>query len=358
MNRKVLFSLLTTMIILGILLSACQPAPIEETPVAEAPVQEAPATEEPETEAPAAEAPAEEAIKVALVLSGPISDASWNAAAYNALLSLKDMFNLEIEYTENTDLPDIEPTYRGYADSGFDVIIGHGFQFSDPAFEVAPAYPETHWGIVMGYAEGDNIESMNFKEEETSYLAGFVAASMSETGVIGGVGGMDIPSIIKMMEAYKLGAKSVNPDIEVLVTYVGVWDDPTAGYEATLAQINQNADVVFTSANLTSVGVYQAAEEKGVFAIGSEGDQCGAATDTVLATITDNFDKVMELMIRSVQEGNFNGGVNFYGLKEGAISYFACEGMLPADVESEAENLKQQIIDGSLVVPTILEISD
>jgi len=169
---------------------------------------------------------------------------------------------------------------------------------------------------------------------------------------------MDIPSIIKMMEAYKLGAKLVNPDIEVLVTYVGVWDDPTAGYEATLAQINQNADVVFTSANLTSVGVYQAAEEKGVFAIGSEGDQCGAATDTVLATITDNFDKVMELMIRSVQEDNFNGGVNFYGLKEGAISYFACEGMLPADVESEAENLKQQIIDGSLVVPTILEISD
>jgi basic membrane protein A and related proteins len=304
------------------------------------------------------EAPEATAIKVALVLSGPISDASWNAAAYNSLISLNDKFDLEIEYTENVGLPDIEPTYRGYADNGFDVIIGHGFQFSDPALEIAPTYPDTKWGVVMGYAGADNIESLNFREEETSYLAGFVAASMSESGVIGGVGGMDIPSIIKMMEAYKLGAQSVNPDVEVLVTYTGVWDDPTAGYEATLAQINQNADVIFTSANLTSVGVYQAAEEQGVYAIGSEGDQCGAAVDTVLATITDNFDKVMELMIQNVKDGTFTGGVNFYGLKEGAISYFACENMLPADVEAGAEALEQQIIDGSLEVPVIVEISN
>ena len=133
MNRKILLPLLATMIVFGLLLSGCQTAAPEE-------------------------APAADTIKVALVLSGPISDASWNAAAYNSLVSLKDKFELEIEYTENTDLPDIEPAYRGYADSGFDVIIGHGFQFSDPAMEIAPNYPETYWGIVMGYAGGEIIE--------------------------------------------------------------------------------------------------------------------------------------------------------------------------------------------------------
>jgi len=333
-RKSILF--LTLLALLALIVGACS----SETP---APTEVAP------TEPP------EETLDVALVLSGPISDASWNAAAYNAITSLEDDYNLSLEYTENVGLPDIEPTYRGYADQGFDVIIGHGFQFGDPAIAVAPDFPDCKWGVVMGIVGEDNVTSLNFREEESGYLAGYVAGALSESGVVGGVGGEEIPSIIKMMEAFKIGARDANPDVEILITYTGTWVDPTAGYEAALAQINQGADVLFPVANLTSTGVYEAAEEQGVKAIGSEGDQCAVAPGSIVATATDNIDRVLEIMIESVANGTYEGGVNFYGLSEGAISFYGCEGALPDDLESKLDELRQQIIDGELEVPVILE---
>ncbi len=339
MNSKRRWSALALLIVLALLLAGCQgPAPTQPAP----------------TQVPA-EKPAAKELKVALVLSGPISDASWNAAAYNAVLGLKDKFNIKLEYSENVDLPNIEPTYRGYASQGFDIIIGHGFQFGDPAVKLSKDYPDTKWGIVMGVVEAPNVVSLNFREEETSYIAGYVAAKLSKSHVIGGVGGQQVPSIIKMMEALKLGAKAADPTTKVLVTYTGTWTDPTAGYEAALAQINQGADVLFPAANLTSTGVYKAAKEKGVRAIGSEGDQCAAAPGAVVASITDSLPRILEIMMQSVADGTYKGGLGFYGLKEDAIGFVPCKGVLPSDLETKAADLTKQIVDGSLKVPEILE---
>lgn len=294
-------------------------------------------------------------IKVALILSGPISDGSWNAAAYNAINSLKDKYNIELQYSENVALPDIEPNYRDFASKGFDVIIGHGFEFGEPAVKVAPDFPNTKWGIIMGVAEAPNVESLNFSEEQTSYLAGYLAASMSKTGVIGGVGGESVPSIIKMMEAYKLGAKAVNPDIQVLITYVGSWIDPTAGMEAANAQINNKADVLYPAANMTAQGVYQAAKDKDVMVIGSEGNQCAVVPGKVIATTTENIDAVLGMMLESIKKGTYEGKVNFYGIKEGAISFIFCDNTVPQELQTKVLDLQKQIVDGTFVVPVIVE---
>lgn len=340
MNAKMRYLVMTVTILLAVLVGGCAGA----TPAAP-------------TQAPTAAQAEQTPIKVALVLSGPISDASWNAAAYNAINGLKDQFDIELQYTENVGLPDIEPTYRGYASKGFDVIVGHGFQFGDPAVQIAKDYPDSKWGIVMGVVEAPNVMSLNFREEETSYLAGYLAGARSKTGVVGGIGGEEVPSIIKAMEAFKLGAKAANPNAEVLITYTGTWSDPTAGYEAAIAQINNKADVLFPVANLTSTGVYKAATEKGVFAVGSEGDQCAAAPGTVLGSITDNIDRVLEIMMTDIANGSFKGGLYFMGIKEGAISFILCKDANPAELETKLADIEKQIVDGTLKVPAIVEPS-
>jgi basic membrane protein A len=294
-------------------------------------------------------------IKVALVLSGPISDASWNAAAYSVIMGLKSKYNLELQYSENVGLPDIEPVYRDYASKGVDVIIAHGFEFGDPAVKIAPEYPNTKFGIIEGAVEATNVESLNFRGEEQGYLAGILAASMSKSGVIGGIGGEQVPNIVVILEAFKLGAKSVNPNIKVMTTYVGSWTDPTAGMEAANAQINNGVDVVYPIANLTSTGVYQAAKEKNVVAIGTEGDQCAVAPGVIKASETVNIAPVIEFMLADIKNGTFKGAFNNYGLKEGAISLIYCEGQVSTDIQAKVDKVLKQIMDGTLQVPVIFE---
>lgn len=297
-------------------------------------------------------------LKLALVLSGPISDASWNAAAYNAVTELKGKFDLEFQYTENVDLPDIEPVYRDYASKNFDVIIGHGFQFGDPAVKVAPEFRDTKFGIIQGIVEESNVESLNFKGEEEGYLAGILAASMSKTGTIGAIGGEEIPSIIVFVEAYKLGAKSVNPDIKVLTAYVGSWIDPTAGMEAANAQVNNGADVLYPIANLTSQGVYQAAKERDVMAIATEGVPFDVAPENILASQTENLGPVIEIMLNNIIDGSFQGGVKYYGHKEGAISFDFNAELIPNEVTGLVEKALQEIIAGTLEIPVVLTPTD
>ncbi len=337
MNQNRLWIILTVLLALTMVVTACNPAP---TPTA------------------APTAVPEKPIKVALVLSGPISDQSWNAAAYNAVMDLKDKYNIELQYSENIGLPDIEPVYRDYGSKGFDVIIGHGFQFGDPAVKIGPEFPNTKFGIIMGVVEGPNVESLNFRGEEEGYLAGMLAALMSKTGVIGGIGGEQVPSIIVILEAFKLGAKAVNPDVKVLTTYVGSWIDPTAGMEAANAQINSGADVVYPVANLTSQGVYQAAKDKNVMAIGTEGDQCAVAPGVIKASQSENVGPVLELMLSDIKNGTFKGALNFYGHKEGAESLIYCEGQVPADIQAKVDEALKQIMDGTLKIPVILEPTD
>ncbi len=347
MNPKHIWFALSVLLAVAMLITACQPAPASLSQPPVVPTQ-------PPAPTKAEVAPS---IKVALVLSGSINDGSWNAAAYNAINGLKAEYNIDLQYSENVALADIEPTYRDYASKGFDVIIGHGFEFGDPAVKVGKDFPKAKWGVVMGVVEADNVESLNFSEEQTSYLAGYLAASISKTGVIGGIGGEQVPSIIKMMEAYKLGAQAVNPNVKVLITYAGSWTDPNLGMEAANAQVNNKADVLYPAANMTAQGVYQVAKEKHVMTIGSEGNQCAVAPGDVVASTTENIDSVLRIMLESIKNGTYKGATNFYGIKEGGVSFLFCGDIVSKDLQDKVLAVQKQITDGTLNVPVIVEPS-
>ncbi len=168
----------------------------------------------------------------------------------------------------------IEPAMRAFAEKNFDLIIGVGFAQGPIMQKVAMDYPEIKFAIVDGVIfEKDgktpktNVASLVFREHEGSYLVGMIAAAKSKSGVLGFVGGMDIPLIHKFETGYEEGARSVNPDIRVLDNYVGVtdgaWNNPGKGKELALSQIEKGADVIFTAAGNSGLGAFDAVEQYG-----------------------------------------------------------------------------------------------
>lgn len=185
-------------------------------------------------------------MKVALLLSGPANDQGWNAVAFAGLKEAEEKYNLQTAYSENVGIADGEAAFRDYAAQGYDLVIGHGFQFGEPAVRISSQFPNSKFMAIESNAYSDNAASYVMACEEAGYLMGMLAASMSESGTIGIVGGFEQPSIVKVLEAYKIGAKAVNPSIKVLEAYVSSFTDVALGKEAALSMADQGADVLST----------------------------------------------------------------------------------------------------------------
>lgn len=303
------------------------------------------------------EASAEEGVfKVAMLTSGPVNDGGWNAAAYQGLLDIGEKLGFETAYTENVAVADIEAGYIDYASQGYDLIIGHGFEFGDPAVRVGERYPDTKFVAIESNAYSDNVASYRMACKEAGYLMGVLAAEMSTTGKLGIIGGVEQPSIVQVLEAYKLGAKSVNPDIVVYDVYVGTFTDVGKGKEATMAMIDKGADVLSHCANQAGTGAIKAAEEKGLFATGDSYDQNFLAPNTILSSTIYNVPALVLAAATHVKEGTFKGEIIELGTSDGCIDiapYHELDTRIPEEVKTKIEDLKKQIIDGSLVVPSI-----
>jgi basic membrane protein A and related proteins len=165
----------------------------------------------------------------------------------------------------------IEPAMRAFAEKNLDLIIGVGFAQGPIMANVARDYPNIKFAIVDGVIfEEDgktpkkNVASLVFREHEGSFLVGMIAAEKSKTGILGFVGGMDIPLIHRFAKGYEEGAKAVNPNARVVVNYVGVtdaaWNNPGKGKELALSQIEKGADVIFTAAGNSGLGAFDAVE--------------------------------------------------------------------------------------------------
>src|SRR5215204_6982350 len=200
-------------------------------------------------------------LKIALLTDALFSDAGWGAFAYNAGQAIKTKYSHEFEFKDNVAIPDIEATLRDYADKGYDLIIAHGFEWGEPAIKVGKDYPNTKFVVFTGLAKSTNVASIFPMQQEATYLLGALAAMMSKTGVIGFVGGERYPNLVNIYEGYKQGAKDINPDIQVLATYLDDWDNPAKGRQAALSQINNGADLLLHVADTSGHGVIQAAKE-------------------------------------------------------------------------------------------------
>jgi basic membrane protein A len=262
-------------------------------------------------------------MKVGIVLStGGLGDKSFNDSAYRGLEKAKQDLGIDFKYVEPASSAEDENYLREYADAGYDLIIATGFTMTDATATVAKDYPEAKFALIDDAVDIENVRSLTFAEKEGAFLAGALAAMMSKTGVVGFIGGMEVPLIKKFQRGYEEGAKYINPDIKVISTYTASqnpFNDPVKGKENTISQINQGADVVFHAAGGTGLGVIDAAREKGVFAIGADSNQDGIAPGTVLTSILKNVDVAVYDTIKSVQDGNFKGGIEVFGVKENGV---------------------------------------
>jgi basic membrane protein A and related proteins len=280
------------------------------------------------------------ALRVALVLPGPVSDGTFNSAAAKGMETAKQRYpNIKVSVRENTGLAQTEEALRAYARDGYDLVIGHGFQFAEPARKIHKQFPKT-WFVVntAKVAAAPNLASFDNRWGDAGYVGGAVAAMFSKSGIIGHVGGVPVPVIQEYNEGFERGAKSVNPDVRMLSAYVGSFTDVAKGKEITLGLIERKADVVSATGNENVIGTLEAAKERKVLMIGTAFDSARFAPETVVTTALVNFDVNLEMAVSKVLDGSIQPQNYLLGFGENGIGL---AGFGQFDSQLSAENKKR-----------------
>ena len=271
-------------------------------------------------------------IVLSMPLHGPVGDVRKRVSILTEAECGKPALPIVLRDVEPGNPTSIEPAMRAFAERGYDLIIGIGFAQAPIMENVAKDYPNINFAIVDGVSTLPNVASLVFKEHEGSYLVGLIAARESRTGVIGFIGGMDIPLIHRFEKGYEEGALSVNPNVRVIQNYVGIndsaWNNPGKGKELALAQIDKGADVIFTAAGNSGLGAFDAVEQAGMtnsranrFVIGVDSNQNGVKKGFVLTSMVKRVDNAVYDIVKAVVDGTFKPGFHVYGLDKDGIGY-------------------------------------
>ena len=261
------------------------------------------------------------AFRVALLTPGPISDQSWNGGAYQGLLRIRDSLGATVSHIQTKTPAEFEEQFRQYGAQKYDLVFGHGFEFQDAAKRVGPDFPKTVYVVTSATATGQNVAGIEFAFADASYLAGMVAATMSRTNVIGVIGGTELPPVKESFSAFARGAKSTKPGITVLTSYIGNWDDVSAGREQALAQIGRNADVIFQNADAAGLGVFQAAREtKKALIVGSNSNQNSLAPEITIASVVIDLPHAFLTVAREVKARTFKARVIRLGTESDVVT--------------------------------------
>lgn len=317
-------------------------------------------------------------IKVGVAFDvGGLGDQSFNDAANRGLQQAIDD-GLVAE--ENTEL--IEPNATGsnrddnvvlLADQGFDVILAIGFAFSEGVAEIAPDYTDVSFGVVDGFATAinedlTNVTDLTFKEHEGSFLIGAAAAMKTEAGTVGFLGGQQGSLIERFQAGFEAGVAEIDPNIEVLVEYIGddvtAFNDPTKGEALSAKMYDDGADVIYHAAGASGAGLFQAAAAAGQLAIGVDSDQSLTASpeqqELILTSMLKRVDTAVYDTIEAVATDSFEPGFQVFGLAEEGVDYAVNEfndnpELLSDEIQTKLDELKQAIIDGEIEVPDTVE---
>lgn len=295
-------------------------------------------------------------LSVALLTPGPISDQAWNGGAYAGLQRIRDSLGAKISHIQTKTPAEFDENFRLYGEQGYSLVFGHGFEYQDAAQRVGPDFPKTVYVTTSGNRTGSNIAGLEFAFEDGAYLAGIVAGASTRTGTIGVIGGQEIPPVKRSFAAFEAGAKSVNPTIRVIASYIGNWDDASAGKEQALAQIGRGADVIFQNADAAGLGIFQAAREsKGVRVFGANSDQNGVAPDVVLGSVVIDLPHAFLLVAKEVQAGTFKPRVISLGMKTDVVRLVinpALRSTIPATALTAVDSVTKQLVAGTFTAPT------
>ena len=270
------------------------------------------------------------AFRVALLTPGPISDQSWNAGAYAGLLRIRDSLGAQISHIQTRTPAEFEENFRQYGTQGYSLVFGHGFEFQDAAKRVAPSYPNTKYVVTSATATGENVAGIHFSFADASYLAGMIAGAMTTSNVIGVIGGTELPPVRESFVAFEAGARRTNPDVRVITSFVGNWDDASTGKELALAQIGRGADVIFQNADAAGLGVFQAARERqNVLVFGSNSNQNAVAPTVTLGSVVIDLPHAFLTVAREVKGGTFRPRVIELGTSTDVVRLELNEALAP-----------------------------
>jgi basic membrane lipoprotein Med (substrate-binding protein (PBP1-ABC) superfamily) len=295
-------------------------------------------------------APLDKPFKVALITPGPISDQSWNGGAYQGLLRIKDSLGATISHIQSKTPAEFEEQFRQYGAQNYDLVFGHGFEFQDAAKRVGPDFPKTIYITTSGSTSGANIAGMEFAFADASYLAGMVAGRMTKSNVIGVIGGTELPPVKESFTAFEAGAKAVNPNVRLLRSYIGNWDDVSAGKEQALAQINRGADIIFQNADAAGLGVFQAAREtRKALVVGSNSNQNSVAPEVTIGSVVIDLPHAFITVAREVKEGRFKPRVIKLGSSSNVVAFVlnpALSSTIPASAQHAVDSVRAEMVAG------------
>jgi simple sugar transport system substrate-binding protein len=298
--------------------------------------------EEPKkAEAPAAAAAKPEPIKAAWIYVGPVGDAGWSFAHDLGRKAVEAKFGDGIKTTIVEKVPegaDAERVIRDLATQGNKIIFATSFGYMDAMLKVAGEFPDVKFEHATGYKTAPNLRIYDASFYHDTYMAGVIAGKMTKTNTLGFVGSFPIPEVLRNINAFTLGAQSVNPKIKTKVVWVNTWFDPPKESEAAQSLINQQADVLLQ--NTDSTAVLQTAEKNGKYAFGWDSDMSAFGPKAHLASAVANWGPYYIKAIEELKAGTWKTERTVWGVKEGLNDLVKIADVVPEDAKKRVEEIK------------------
>ncbi len=296
---------------------------------------------------------APEPLKAAWVYVGPVGDGGWTYAHDLGRKAVEAAFGDKVKTTIVEKVPegaDAERVIRDLATQGNKIIFATSFGFMEPMLKVAGEFPDVKFEHATGYKTAENMRIYDAKFYEDAYQAGIVAGAMTKTNTLGFVGSFPIPEVLRNINAYTLGAQSVNPKVKTKVVWVSSWFDPPKESEAAQSLINGGADVLLQ--NTDSPAVLQTAEKNNKYAFGWDSDMSEKAPKAHLASAVADWGGYYKKAIKDVMDGTWKVERTVWGVKEGQNSLVKIADAVPAPAKAKVEEVKAAMLAGTFEVFT------
>ena len=305
-------------------------------------------------------------LEVALLTSGPVSDAGWYAGAYEGIQLIERELGARVSHLQTRSPAEYDEAFRSYGADGYDIVFAHGFEYQDAAARAGALFPDMTIVVSGGGRVLDNVVPLIFRLEEASYLAGLVAGMKTSTGVIGMVGGVEIPPVKGTFDAFRAGVLAGNPEARVLETFIGDWDDVAAAKEAAIAHLRAGADVIIHNTDAASFGVFQAVREANtdgatVWAFGMNSDQNDVAPDVILGSAVIHFPQAFLEVARRYEAGTLEAAPIYTGVEERVIDFVfnpAQQAEISDAIRGAVDQARTEIRAGTLEVPRVPFVED
>ena len=291
--------------------------------------------------------------KIGLITDvGGVNDGSFNQSSWEGLERAGEELGVTVNYLESATDADYAPNIETFIDEDYDLIICVGYMLADATKAAAEANPDTRFAIIDDASiDLPNVTGLVFHAEQASYLVGYVAGLTTKTNNIGFVVGMSNETMNQFGYGYCAGAIDANPDITVQQFNANSFADSATGKTMANTAITNGADIVFQAAGATGLGVIEACQEAGVYAIGVDSDQSSIAPSTVLTSAMKRVDNAVYNAVEELMDGSLEGGVQSFDLAAGGVDIAPTQDLIAPEVISAVDEVKEKIVSGGIEVP-------